>query len=66
MAHALMILGAVHANAEHWEDAEHALARSRSVYEQLMRDTPTDSDARQDMADLLGVGVSFVATRERA
>ena len=59
LAHALMFLGAVHANAERWEDAEHALARSRGIYEQLMQDTPTDSDARQNLADLLDVYVEI-------
>ena len=53
LAHALMFLGGLHANAERWEDAEHALARSRGIYEQLIRNDPMDSDAKGNLADLL-------------
>lgn len=59
LALALMILGAVHANAERWEDAEHALARSRSIYEQLMQDAPADSDTKGNLADLLDMYVEI-------
>ena len=53
LAHALMFLGGVHANAARWEDAEHAFARSRGIYEQLIRNAHTDNDARGNLADLL-------------
>lgn len=53
LAHALMFLGGVHANAARWEDAEHALARARGIYEQLIRNAPMDNDAKGNLADLL-------------
>lgn len=65
LARALMFLGAVEANVERWEDAEQALARSRGIYEQLMQDAPTDSDAIEGLADLLDVLVELYREQGR-